>query len=73
MHDRGADHVDRLVLAGQPSAGELAARLQDRLPALKRLAGVAAPGGADAPLDGSQQQSEATAGEATDQASPEPT
>jgi len=61
----GAEPFDWLVLAGQPSAEGLAARLRDRLPALKRLVGVAVAGGADALLDGSQQQSEATAGEAT--------
>ena len=70
--DRGTDHAVRLVLAGHPSAEELAARLQDRLPALKRLAGVAAPSGADAPPDGSQQQPEASIEGATSQVPAQP-
>lgn len=52
--------------AGNSSSKELSARLLERLPALQRLAGVAAPGGEVVPREGSQQQSEANIGEATD-------
>ena len=54
-----------LPAAGKSSADIVRARLLDRLPALKRLAGVAAPGGFVAPADVSEQPLETSTAEAT--------